>query len=155
MKKRILLVSAFLIMMMILSGFVLEKNRSSIDTGEDEHYSSSDVMEEDDMMKNRIMGAWYLSDNTDFEELSRVFPDLYAFGDEMMIWPDGRICWDIGAAGAAGTYEISGNQLVADVADIMEYDDYRVTLTVKDDGYIYMKYKEYPLVWKQYCANGF
>ena len=155
MKKRILLVSAFLIMMMILSGFVLEKNRSSIDTGEDEHYGSSDVMEEDDMMKNRIMGAWYLSDNTDFEELSKVFPDLYACGDEIMIWPDGRICGDIGAAGAAGTYEISGNQLAADVADIMEYDNYKVTLTLKDDGYIYMKYKEYPLVWKQYCANGF
>ena len=155
MKKRILLVSAFLIMMMILSGFVLEKNRSSIDSGEDEYYGSLDVMEEDDMMKNRIMGAWYLSDNTDFVELSKVFPDLYAFGDEMMIWPDGRICWDIGAAGAAGTYEISGNQLAADVADIMEYDNYKVTLTLKDDGYIYMKYKEYPLVWKQYCANGF
>ena len=108
MKKRILLVSAFLIMMMILSGFVLEKNRSSIDTGEDEHYGSSDVMEEDDMMKNRIMGAWYLSDNTDFEELSKVFPDLYAFGDEMMIWPDGRICWDIGAAGAAGAAGVAG-----------------------------------------------
>ncbi len=155
MKKRLLFATTFLMMMMILSGFVLEKNRSSIDSGEDEYYGSSDVMEEDDMMKNRIMGAWYLSDNTDFEELSKVFPDFYAFGDEMMIWPDGRICWDIGAAGAAGTYEISGNQLAADVADIMEYDNYKVTLILKDDGYIYMKYKEYPLVWKQYCADGY
>ena len=24
-----------------------------------------------------------------------------------------------------------------------------------DDGYIYMKYKEYPLVWEQYCASGY
>ena len=155
MKKKILFVTAFLMIMMILSGFVLEKDHLSADTGKDEEYDSSDVLGEDDMMKNRIMGAWYLSDNTDFEELSRVFPDFYAFGDEMMIWPDGRICWDIGASGAAGTYEISGNQLVADMADIMEYDDYKVTLTLCDDGYIYMKYKEYPLVWEQYCASGY
>ena len=155
MKKKILFVTAFLMIMMILSGFVLEKDRLSANVREDDAYESTDVPGEDEMMKNRIMGAWYLSDNTDFEMLSKVFPDFYAFGDEMMIWPDGRISWDIGAAGAAGTYEISGNQLVADMADIMEYDDYRVTLTLSDDGYIYMKYKEYPLVWEQYCANGY
>ncbi len=62
--------------------------------------------------------------------INAAYPDVYAFGDELIIRPDGRISWHIGAAGAAGTYEVYNNQLSAIVSDIMEFDEYQVGLTL-------------------------
>ena len=56
------------------------------------------------------------------------------------------ISWHIGAAGAAGTYEVYDNQLVASVADIMEDDEIKIALTQKD-GELLMKYKAVPLIF--------
>ena len=91
-------------------------------------------------------GKWYLSSDTEIDGLEEVFPDIYAFGNELEIMPDGRISWHIGAAGAAGTYEVYGNQLVAGVADIMEDDETKIALTLKD-GELMMKYKGVPLIF--------
>ena len=60
--------------------------------------------------------------------------------------PDGRISWHIGAAGAAGTYEVYDNQLVACISDIMEDDEVKIVLTLKD-GELSMKYKAVPLIF--------
>ena len=95
----------------------------------------------------RIVGTWYLSYNNDQEKLDEVFPDIYAFGNEMVIRPDGRIFWHIGACGAAGTYENYGKQLAVCASDIMESDEYRIAATINDSGKLFMTYRSVPLEW--------
>ncbi len=98
-------------------------------------------------IEENVVGTWYLSSDTDFIELDRSFPDVFAFGCEMEILPDGRINWHVGAAGAAGIYEAKGNQLTASVSEVMEYDEYRVLFTMDDEDMLKMKYKGIPLKW--------
>lgn len=99
-----------------------------------------------------IVGTWYLSYNNDQEKLDEAFPDIYAFGNEMVIRPDGRIFWHIGAAGAAGTYEAYGKQLAVCASDIMESDEYRIAATIDNGGKLFMTYKSVPLEW-DYGSN--
>ncbi|MCR5687612.1 MAG: hypothetical protein K6G58_06285 [Lachnospiraceae bacterium] len=95
-----------------------------------------------------IVGTWHLSYNNDQEQLDEAFPDIYAFGNELVIRPDGRIFWHIGAAGAAGTYEDYGSQLAVCASDIMESDEYRIGATVDGSGKLTMTYKSVPLEWE-------
>ncbi len=94
-----------------------------------------------------MTGKWYLSGDTDFKVLESRFPDVFAFGCELEILQDGRINWHVGAAGAAGTYRIHGNQLIAEVSEVMEYDEYQVIFTMDEEGTLRMKYKNVPLEW--------
>lgn len=136
--KKIITTMAIAAVAVLLSGFMLVGGNT--DAGSD-YNKENPVPGSGD-----FAGHWYLSDETGIEGLERVFPDIYAFGNEMEIRPDGRISWHIGAAGAAGTYEIYDNQLAACVADLMEDDEYGVALTMKNDE-ISMKYKGVPLKW--------
>ena len=95
----------------------------------------------------RFVGTWHLSFENDYDVINAAYPDVYAFGDDLVIRPDGRISWHIGAAGAAGTYDVYDNQLKAIVSDIMEFDEYHVGITQKEDGRLVMKYKSVPLEW--------
>ena len=92
-------------------------------------------------------GTWHLAYENEHGLINEACPDYYAFGDELVIRPDGRISWHVGAAGAAGTYETYDNQLTATVSDIMEFDEYKTALTLRDDGRIVMKYRSVPLEW--------
>ena len=135
MKKKILIASILVVIIMVLSGSFMGRNRTSADVIKAEPEG------------NGLIGAWYLSDYTDYEALNEAFPDVYAFGSELLIRPDGKISWNIGAAGAAGTYEVYDNQLIATVADIMEYDERDIVITQDEYGRLSMKYKSVPLEW--------
>lgn len=100
-----------------------------------------------DSADTRFTGTWHLSPETDQNMIDSAYPDVYAFGNELVIRPDGRISWHIGAAGAAGTYEVYESQLLATVSDIMEFDEYQVGLTLQEDGRLVMKYRSVPLEW--------
>lgn len=136
--KKIITTAAMAAIAILLSGFMLMAG----DKPEtDDIEVKINAQESDD-----FAGKWYLSSDTEIEGLEEVFPDIYAFGNELEIMPDGRISWHIGAAGAAGTYEVYDNQLVASVADIMEDDEVKIALTQKD-GELLMKYKAVPLIF--------
>ena len=137
MKKKILLGGFAVAIIMILSIITTGKNSISADV-------KTDIEEEEAF---EFAGTWYLSDNTDYDALNEIFPDVYAFSDEMVIRPDGKLYWHVGAAGAAGSYEVSGNQLTATVTDIMEDDEYKIVFTMDEDGRLYMKYRSIPLKW--------
>ena len=136
--KKIITTAAMAAIAILLSGFMLMAGDKP---GTDDIEVKINVQESDD-----FAGKWYLSSDTEIEGLEEVFPDIYAFGNELEIMPDGRISWHIGAAGAAGTYEVYDNQLVASVADIMEDDEVKIALTQKD-GELLMKYKAVPLIF--------
>ncbi len=138
--KKIITTIAIAAVAVLLSGFMLMGGDSPrIDDNE----AKIAVSGLDD-----FAGKWYLTSDIEIADLEKVFPDLYAFGSELEIIPDGRISWHIGAAGAAGTYEVYGNQLVACVADIMEDDEVKIALTQKD-GELNMKYKGVPLTFSR------
>ena len=145
MRKKLLISGLAVVIIMILSVLTTGKNTISADVKKD--------AKKDDTTECDFTGTWYLTDNTDFYALGEVFPDFYAFGDEMVIRPDGKLYWHIGAAGAAGNYEVKGNQLIAVVADIMEYDECKIVITMDDDGSLYMKYKSVPLKWNYGGTN--
>lgn len=136
--KKIITAMAMAAIAVLLSGFML--------MGADAHEVSYNEVKIEVQGAGDYAGKWYLSSDTEIDRLEGVFPDIYAFGNELEIMPDGRISWHIGAAGAAGTYEVYDNQLVASVADIMEDDETRIALTLKD-GELMMKYKEVPLIF--------
>ena len=140
MKKKIIIASIMIIL--IFSGFIAESIKISADVRDQETEKTG----------NDFIGTWYLSPDNDFSAMDEVFPDIYAFGNELTIRPDGKIYWHIGAAGAAGTYEVYGNQLSACVADIMEYDEYRIAFTMDDEGSLNMTYKSVQLKWD--CCSG-
>ncbi|MCR5688300.1 MAG: hypothetical protein K6G58_09805 [Lachnospiraceae bacterium] len=136
--KKIITIMAIAAIAVFLSGSMLMGEGA---TRKDDNEVRTTVPGWDD-----FAGKWYLSSNTEIAGLEKVFPDIYAFGNELEIMPDGRISWHIGAAGAAGTYEVYDNQLVACVTDIMEDDEVKIALTLKD-GELSMKYKAVPLVF--------
>ena len=139
MKKNILITTLAVAIIMILAIVTTGKNIISADVNKDiEPVSSED---------SDFVGTWYISSDTDYDMLNAAFPDVFAFGDELVIRPDGKLYWHIGAAGAAGTYEVKGNQLTAVVADVAEYDECSIVLTMNDNGSLYMKYKSIPLTW--------
>ena len=144
MKKTIMTAMISVFVVLILSGFVLAGSVS----GNTEEKNVPDVSE-----GNAYTGTWELSYKNDRSGLDKVFPDIYAFGSELTVRPDGKIYWHIGAAGAAGTYEVFDGQLALTVSDIMEYDEYRMAVTKNDDGELVMKYKSVPLVWT-YISDG-
>ena len=137
MKKKTLIAATLTSMVMILSGFVLESSASDVRT--------EDIPQE--LTDNGFTGTWYLSYANDAEVLDEAFPDIYAFGSELTIRPDGKIFWHIGAAGAAGEYELYDDALTAVVSDIMEFDEYRIAVTKNDEGKLLMKYRSVPLEW--------
>ncbi len=145
MKKTILTAMISVFIVLILPGFVLAGSVS----GGTEEKNLPDVS-----AGNGYIGTWVLSYENDRSELDKVFPDIYAFGSELTVRPDGKIYWHIGAAGAAGTYEAFDGQLALTVSDIMEYDEYRMAVTKNDDGELIMKYKSVPLVWT-YRSEGY
>ncbi|MCR5000806.1 MAG: hypothetical protein K6A71_03315 [Lachnospiraceae bacterium] len=136
--KKIITTAAMAAIAVLLSGFMLMAGDKP---GTYDKEVKINVKEAND-----FAGKWYLSSDTEIDGLEEVFPDIYAFGNELEIMPDGRISWHIGAAGAAGTYEVYDNQLVASVADIMEDDEVKIALTQKD-GELLMKYKAVPLIF--------
>ena len=138
MRKTIVIITVSIAVIMILSGFVFASSHSKDGKENDEKPVMAD---------NGVAGTWYLSYDNDSKKLDEAFPDIYAFGSELVIRPDGKIYWHIGAAGAAGTYEAYGNQMTACVADIMEPDEYRIAITKSEDGKLLMKYKAVPLEW--------
>ena len=139
MKKKTLIAAFWIIM--ILSGFIMgSRIYANVRKDNGASKGASDTAD-------KFTGTWYLSGDNDYSLIDGTFPDVYAFGDELVIRPDGKIYWHIGAAGAAGTYEVYGNQLTAVVSDIMEYDEYRIALTLNDDGSLNMKYKSTDLEW--------
>ena len=144
MKKKTAFAAVLVVTILILSVFMMNNTAASEKTQE---------RQPEQMMYNDCAGTWYLSYENDLTVLNEAFPDLYAFGNELTIRPDGKIYWHIGAAGAAGTYESYGNQMTACVSDIMEYDEYKVALTVDDDGNLLMKYRSVPLVWTYDSAD--
>ncbi|MCR5590634.1 MAG: hypothetical protein K6F73_03815 [Lachnospiraceae bacterium] len=133
--KRTKIIAAIALAVLILLGFTYV----SIEAGERK--------DEKPAGNAAFSGTWQLSPYNDQEMLDGAFPDIYAFGSELTIRPDGKIYWHIGAAGAAGTYESYGNQLMAQVSDIMEYDEYRIAVTADEDGNLLMNYKSVPLKW--------
>ena len=138
MRRTIAITAVSVAVILILSGFMEEQT------------SSEEVREESvstEMTDTKAVGTWYLSYENDRDAMDAVFPDIFAFGSELTITPEGKIYWHVGAAGAAGTYESFGNQLLATVSDIMEYDEYRIAITLSDDGKLLMKYRSLPLVW--------
>ena len=136
MKRKIMISAVSFFVIMLLTGFMLDGRVSD----DKESVSSLETAYTDHV------GTWRLTYDND-RVLDETFPDIYAFGSELTIRPDGKLYWHIGAAGAAGTYEAYGNQLTACVSDIMEYDEYRIPLTVNDEGKLLMKYKSVPLEW--------
>ena len=136
--KKIITTMAMAAIAVLLSGFML--------MGADKPEVSYNEVKAAVPGSDDFAGKWYLSSDTEIDGLEEVFPDIYAFGNELEIMPDGRISWHIGVAGAAGTYEVYGNQLVAGVADIMEDDEVKIALTLKD-GELMMKYKGVPLIF--------
>ncbi|MCR4739041.1 MAG: hypothetical protein K5886_02120 [Lachnospiraceae bacterium] len=140
-KKMFLLIG--LIAAMTITGFGIGKNMVSADEG-------TKIRTDINEPASKFAGTWYLTDDTDLDELDNAFPDVFAFGCEMEIMPDGRINWHVGARGAAGTYEEYGNQLTARVSDIMENDEYTVVLTMDDNGILSMKYDSVLLRWSSY-----
>lgn len=139
MKKKILITSLAVAIIMVLSIAMTGKNITSANV----NIATETVSGED----NDFVGTWYISSDTGYDMLNTSFPDVFAFGDELVIKPDGKLYWHIGAAGAAGTYEIKDNQLTALVADVSEYDEYKIVFTMNDNGSLYMKYKSVPLTW--------
>jgi hypothetical protein len=138
MSKKIWMSIIAALILMSLSLFVTESRASD---------ERNDPGEQIALPTEGIVGTWYLSYNNDQEKLDEVFPDIYAFGNEMVIRPDGRIFWHIGACGAAGTYEDYGKQLAVCASDIMESDEYRIAATIDDSGKLFMTYRSVPLEW--------
>ncbi len=138
MKKNILITTLAVAMIMVLSTAMTAKIIKSAEVKDIESVNGEN---------NDFVGTWYISSDTDYDMISKTFPDLLAFGDELVIRPDGKLYWHIGAAGAAGTYEVRGNQLTAVVSDVMEYDECSIVFTMDDNGSLYMKYKSIPLTW--------
>ena len=137
MKRKIAISVVSFLVFMLLTGFMLVT-------------ASDDLQSEnapDAVFDAPYTGTWHLSYDNDRNLMDEAFPDIYAFGSELTIRPDGKLYWHIGAAGAAGTYEAYGNQLTACVSDIMEFDEYRLALTITDEGKLLMKYKSVPLEW--------
>ncbi len=145
MKKNLLITILAVVIIMILSIVMTGKNTISAGVNKD----MEPVREEN----SDFVGTWYVSSDTDYDMLDAAFPDVFAFGDELVIRPDGKLYWHIGAAGAAGTYEVKGNQLTAVVADVAEYDECSIVITLDDDGNLYMKYKSVPLKWSYGGSN--
>jgi hypothetical protein len=171
MKRKLVLTVVSVIMITFISGFVMGApgisagvrmtEGSNKDTGTDKDTISNktgSAFGETDTgsckeSETSFTGTWYLAYDMDYNEMNAAFPDVYAFGDELVIRPDGRIYWHVGAAGAAGTYEVYGNQIAASISDIMEDDEYRIALTADDEGRLYMKYKSVPLEWEFYSEG--
>ena len=139
MKKKILITSLAVAIIMILAIVTTGKNTISAEVNK----NVEPVIEEG----SDFVGTWYISSDTDHDALNETFPDVFAFGDELVIRPDGKLYWHIGAAGAAGTYEVDGSQLTAVVADVSEYDECSIVFTMDDNGSLYMKYKSVPINW--------
>ena len=136
MRRKITIAAVSAALILILSAFVFA---DMISAGDEENTDSR--------ADTAAVGTWYLSCYNDMDVLNEAFPDIYAFGSELVVRPDKKIYWHIGAAGAAGTYEAYGNQLSACVSEIMEPDEYRVAITLDDDGKLIMKYRSVPLEW--------
>ena len=136
--KKILTTMAVAAIAVLLSGFILME--------EDAPRKDDYEMQITVPGLNDFVGKWYLSSDNEIAGIEKAFPDIYAFGNELEIMPDGRISWHIEAVGAAGTYEVYDNQLVACVSDIMEDDEVKIVLTLKD-GELSMKYKAVPLIF--------
>ena len=138
MNRKTLLSILAVVILMSLSAFAIESRASD---------EKEETVEQTMASAEGIVGTWYLSYNNDQGRLDEVFPDIYAFGNELVIRPDGRIFWHIGAVGAAGTYEDYGSQLAVCASDIMESDEYRIAATIDDNGKLIMTYKSVPLEW--------
>ena len=138
MNRKSLLSVLAAVILISLSAFATESRASD---------ERKDAAEQIKASTEGIVGTWYLSYNNDQGKLDEVFPDIYAFGNELVIRPDGRIFWHIGAVGAAGTYEDYGSQLAVFASDIMEFDEYRIAATIDDNGKLIMTYKSVPLEW--------
>ena len=139
-KITIISVSIFVTLFIILSGRTATSAFGQIP---EDTTGSTEAKAED----TRFAGTWHLAYENDHSLINEACPDYYAFGDELVIMPDGMISWHVGAAGAAGTYEAYDNQLSATVSDIMEFDEYKTALTLREDGRIVMKYRSVPLEW--------
>ena len=138
MKKKMIFVVILTLATVMLTGFFAGGRKISADVKEE-------VQKDDTACP--MAGFWYLSRDTDYEMLNSNFPDVYAFGGEMEIRDDGLLNWYVGADGAAGTYTVRDNMILARVAGMGEYDEYDVVLTMTDDGEIKMIYKSVPLTW--------
>ena len=146
MKKNLTIILVSIIVILLI---LLGKNTVTSAFGQDYEEGIENTAEGE-----RFAGTWHLSSEIDQSVIDASYPDVYAFGNELTIRPDGRISWHIGAAGAAGTYEVYDNQLSATVSDIMEFDEYRVGLTLQKSGRLVMKYKSVPLEWV-YSSEGY
>lgn len=140
MRRRIAVGMVVAVLIICITVLLTGAGKVSADTMSRTAHDSMAVIED-------MTGTWYLSSDMELKELERTFPDIFAFGCELEILPDGRISWHAGAAGAAGTYVINGNQIIATVSEVMEYDEYRAVFTMDDEGMLRMKYKNYPLKW--------
>ncbi len=138
MKRKSLIAAILATVVIILSGLVSEGDIFAGTAEETAPHEETD---------NGFTGTWQLSIDNDRETLDKAFPDIFAFGSELTIRPDGKIFWHIGAAGAAGEYEYYDDALTAVVSDIMEPDEYRIAVTKNDNGNLIMKYKSIPLEW--------
>ena len=136
MNKKILIVTAALIAIVFLMSFTADKD-----------VSAGEERTEETGICDRFAGTWYISGDTDPLELEKSFPDVYAFGCEMEIRPDGKLNWHVGAAGAAGTYEIKDDMIIATVSGIMESDECTVVIRIVDDNTLRMTYGSVLLEW--------
>ena len=117
MNKKIAIISVSIIvtLFIILSGRTATSAFGQIP--EETNVRTEEITENTE--ESGFAGTWHLAYENDHGLINEACPDYYAFGDELVIRPDGRISWHVGAAGAAGTYETYDNQLTATVSDIL------------------------------------
>ena len=82
MKKKTAFAAVLVVTILSLSVFMMNNTAASEKTQERQTAQ---------MMYNDCAGTWYLSYENDLMVLNEEFPDLYAFGNELTIRPDGKI----------------------------------------------------------------
>ncbi|MCR4654802.1 MAG: hypothetical protein K5770_01010, partial [Lachnospiraceae bacterium] len=79
--KKIITTMAMAAIAVLLSGFML---MGAVTPEASYNEVKVEVRDSDD-----FAGKWYLSSDTEIDGLEGIFPDIYAFGNELEIMPDG------------------------------------------------------------------
>ena len=96
---------------------------------------------------NQFVGEWYISEDNDYEILSKTFPGVAEFGSSMTVLSDGSITVYVGAEGMNGTYMIEDKKMTANVLSDIDGKEYKILFSYFDSEKIIMEFRGKAIIW--------